>query len=194
MQAYDVLGAQEEEIHEDGQQIDERSLPIGDESDDAGESSNAIGFGDIVRLIVVLLVVVGIIYGIYAFLRRASRSQFQTSDLLRIVGSLSLGGSRAMHIVEIARNYYIVGSGDQGITLISEITDKETVDLIRAHTKQNTRTSNSFREQIHALLGSIGGQKFGGNAKDRRSFSALKKQRNRLPHIDLSNGKSERGQ
>jgi flagellar protein FliO/FliZ len=53
------------------------------------------------------------------------------SDLIRVLGSRGLSGNRALHLVEVGSNIYLVGSSDGGVELVAEITEKESLDAVR---------------------------------------------------------------
>ena len=72
--------------------------------------------------------VIGVIYLLFWLLRRGSGKRIQENDLIRVLGSRSLAGNRALHLVEVGTSIYLVGSSDGGVELISEITDKESLD------------------------------------------------------------------
>ena len=158
---------------EDRIQIDESDLPIGQPIEQGNDDRTGIvGISDIARLLLVLLVIIGVIYGTFLLLKRVSKTQYKTSELLQLVSSLPLGGSRAIHLVKIAEQFFIVGSAEQGVHLISEITEKEVIDTIRTHGSSGdapgggTAAAN-FRQQIGALLTSIGTRKVpGGGGSD----------------------------
>ena len=86
---------------------------------------------DFVRMFLVLALVVAVIYGVFWLLRRTSRRTVQENELIRVLGSRSLSGGRALHLVEVASSVFLVGSADGGVDLIAEITDKESLDAVR---------------------------------------------------------------
>jgi flagellar protein FliO/FliZ len=90
-----------------------------------------VGTWDFVRMLVVLALVVGLIYGVFWLLKRGSRMKTPENEMIRVLGSRSLAGNRALHIVEVGRNMYLVGSAENGVNLVAEVKDQETLDTLR---------------------------------------------------------------
>jgi flagellar biosynthetic protein FliO len=86
---------------------------------------------DFVRMLLVLALVVGLIYGVFWLLRRGGRMKSPESEMIRLLGSRSLGGNRALHLVEVGRTVYLVGSAENGVNLVAEVKDQETLDAVR---------------------------------------------------------------
>lgn len=145
-----------------GAPIDERLLLIGDEADGAaigGEVGNtrAIGFGDVLRMLLVLGVVIAVIYITFALLKRASRSQVRSSTLIHSLSSMPLGGNRALHLIRVGERHYLIGSAEQNVQLIEAIEDQETIDHIKQNKDAATPTAGdgSFKQRIRSLLSAI---------------------------------------
>ncbi len=56
-----------------------------------------------------------------------------------MLGSRSLAGNRALHLVEVGSSVYLVGASDGGVELIAEITDKESLDSLRLKAAEAAR-------------------------------------------------------
>ena len=82
-------------------------------------------------MLVVLALVVGLIYGVFWLLRRGARMKTPENEMIRVLGSRSLAGNRALHLVEVGRSVYLVGSAENGVNLVAEVKDQETLDAIR---------------------------------------------------------------
>ncbi|NBF40934.1 MAG: hypothetical protein GVY14_11005 [Spirochaetes bacterium] len=118
--------------------VDERSLTFGDDAgENGGEagvqpgSLNSFGVWDFVRMVIVLGIVIGIIYVVFYLLKRASGGRFENSPMIRVLGSHGLPGNKALHLVEVGRQVFLIGVGDDSITLVSEISDQESLDELR---------------------------------------------------------------
>lgn len=154
--------------------IDERLLPIGDEEasegaaavtqegggeDEGAGRTSAIGFGDVLRMLLVLGGVVGVIYLTFGLLKRASRSQVRSSTLIHNLSTVPLGGNRALHLIRVGERHYLIGSAEQHVQLIEAIDDQETIDYIQQNKDGSDTTPNevggSFRDRIRALLANI---------------------------------------
>jgi flagellar protein FliO/FliZ len=81
-------------------------------------------------MVLVLAVVVAGIYGVFFLLRKTGKPKEKQSGSIRILGSTTLGSSRYLHIVAVGRQVFLVGTGEGGVSLLSEITDHETIDSL----------------------------------------------------------------
>ena len=115
-----------------------------------GEVS-AFGIWDLIRMVLVLLLVVGAVYGIVMLLRRRIGSEVDDSDSpIRILASRNLGGNRDLHVVMIGSRVMLLGGGDAGVQLLTTVEDQETIDeLVLAHSS----TSPGKRRTFGGLLG-----------------------------------------
>lgn len=91
----------------------------------------AVSTWDFVRMLLILAAVVGAIYLLLWLLRRGAGKRVQENDLIRVLGSRTLAGTRALHVVEVGTALYLIGSSDGGVELIAEVTDKESADSLR---------------------------------------------------------------
>ncbi len=107
--------------------------PEAGEQGDAELGGNVAVFGawDFIRMVLVLALVIAAVYGVFFLLRRAAGARFRESELIKLLGSQPLPGNRALHLVQVGSQVFLVGSGDSGVSLISEITDQETIDELR---------------------------------------------------------------
>ncbi len=132
---------------------DESQLRFEDAPEETGDPPPLIGPGDIIRMLLVLGVVVAAIYGLFFVLRRLSNRQRQSSDSIQLRGSLSLTNNGSLHIVEVGSHLYLLGCGDQGVSLISEITDEASQEQIKKISREAGDTpKRSFRQQLFNLL------------------------------------------
>jgi len=119
--------------------VDESRIPLGSPvtgSPAAGAvpapaATPGVSTWDFVRMILILACVIGVIYLLFWILRKGTGKRIQENDLIRVLGSRGLSGSRSLHLVEVGTSIYLVGSSDGGVELISEITEKESLDAVR---------------------------------------------------------------
>jgi flagellar protein FliO/FliZ len=138
---------------------------------------------DFVRMLLVLALVVGVIYGVFWLLRRGGRLKTPQNEMIRVLGSRSLAGSRALHLVEVGRSVYLVGSAENGVNLVAEVKDQETIDAIRVQAaEQGGRARGTFAEALSRVF-SPGkpGPRGGARAADGADF--LRKSRDRLRRL-----------
>lgn len=153
--------------------VDERELTFGAEEDEqAGAQPGSIdsfGVWDFARMIIVLGVVIAAIYLVFFLLKRASGGRLENSPMIRVLGSHALPGNKALHLVEVGRQVFLVGVGDDSLSLISEISDQESLDELRLKASTTTaQTRGSFADMLsgffHGGGGSGGGSAGGGSA------------------------------
>jgi flagellar biosynthetic protein FliO len=108
---------------------------------------------DFVRMLIILAGVVGVIYLLFWLLRRGSGKKIQENDLIRVLGSRSLAGNRALHLVEVGGSVYLVGASDGGVGLIAEITDKESLDSVRLKAaEENPAARRNFAQILTEIF------------------------------------------
>jgi flagellar protein FliO/FliZ len=135
---------------------------------------------DFIRMLLILAAVIAVIYLVFRLLRRGMRRQLPQNDLIRLLGTRALTGNRALHVVELGNKVFLVGAAENGISLISEITDQETLDGVRLATSQAPpQTIQGFGQFLQSFLHFP--QKHGGNSQDTLDF--MKQQRQRLQKL-----------
>jgi flagellar biosynthetic protein FliO len=108
---------------------------------------------DFVRMLIILVGVVGVIYLLFWLLRRSSGKKIQENDLIRVLGSRSLAGNRALHLIEVGGSVFLVGASDGGVGLISEIKDKEGLDSVRLKAaEQSTAARRTFPQILSEIF------------------------------------------
>jgi len=148
------LGAQEEPAPS---YQDETSIMIQDtepETDTGTGGGATLTFWDIFRMILILAAVVLVIYLIFHFLKKAGGPRFRENDLITMHASLGLGGSRSLHLVEVGREMFLVGAGDNSVNLISKLEDKDSLDEIRFRlsTEKEGQENRSFAGIISRMF------------------------------------------
>lgn len=144
-----------------GALVDERTLPIDDNTNglavDDAPGTRAVGFRDVLRMLLVLTVVILIIYATFSLLKRASRSQIRSSTLIHSLSNISLGGNRALHLIRLGERHYLIGSAEQNVQLIETIEDPDTINYIKQNKDTTAHNANEqgFKQRIRTLLGSV---------------------------------------
>ena len=168
--------AQEEALNEESLLISEA------EKGEEPEPVNVplISTWDFVRMLFILGAVIGVIYLIFFFLKRGLRKQIPENDLIHLIGSRSLSGNRALHLIEVGKSIFLVGSADGGVSLISEIQDREAVDILRLESSATARKApQAFSNLLQALLKPV--KKHGSNINE--TVNNMKLQRERLKRL-----------
>ncbi len=139
-------------------------------------AASAVSTWDFVRMLLVLALVVAAIYVLLWLLRRRTGRRVQENDLIRVLGSRTLAGTRSLHLVEVGTRVYLVGSADGGVDLISEITDPESRDSLRLTAAEETPSGRrTFQSVLSEIFRPAKGQATMGD-----SLGFLKRQRDRL--------------
>jgi flagellar protein FliO/FliZ len=107
---------------------------------------------DFVRMILVLACVIGAIYALFWLLRRGAGRRVQENDLIKVLGSKGLNGSRSLHLVEVGGSVFLVGASDGGVQLIAEITDKESLDSVRLKAAEEAPTRRTFQQALAEIF------------------------------------------
>jgi len=107
---------------------------------------------DFVRMLLILGAVIAAIYVVFWLLRRGAGKRITENDLIRVLGSRSLAGNRSLHIVEVGTSVFLVGASDGGVQLISEITDKESLDSVRIRAAEEGPAGRRTFQQILAEI------------------------------------------
>jgi flagellar protein FliO/FliZ len=132
-------------------------LDSGDQTAD-GEAEDVQGgplvsSWDFLRMVLILAAVVGVIYLIFWLLKRGMRRQLPQNDLIRLLGTRNLSGNRSLHLVEMGKQVFLVGSAEGSISLISEIRDRETLDSIALERSQmENRATQGFAHFFQSIL------------------------------------------
>ncbi|GIO21979.1 flagellar biosynthetic protein FliO [Oceanobacillus sp. J11TS1] len=106
------------------------------------DTSNPSMFGQIVRLIVGLVLVLGLVYVVLKLLGKKNGFNQQT-NILRNVGGISVGSNKSIQIIRVGKKYYLVGVGDN-VELLEEINDPETIELMDQRTEKDLDASSFF--------------------------------------------------
>ncbi|MDR0554419.1 MAG: flagellar biosynthetic protein FliO [Treponema sp.] len=151
-----------------------------------GGSGNSVArTGDVVRMVLILALAAAAIYGVIFFLKRASRRRGQSNPYLKILSSAQLGAgaNRFVHIISVGSQAWLVGSGEGGVTLISEIGDKEVIDaLLLDESRRNVDASPGRMVEFQSLLRrfGVGGASRGEPDDQGLSPENLRRRRERL--------------
>ena len=141
--------------------------PLGEEVIAAAGDTTAqiplVSTWDFVRMLLVLAAVVACIYIIFRLLRRGNKRGLTEHNLIRVIDSRSLSGNRTLHLVEVGRSLYLVGAADGAVSLVSEVNDTESADMVRlAVADSATGGRRSFSDLLAGLFS--GPQAGGGPA------------------------------
>ena len=164
--------------------VDESTLSIGGEaqgSDQAPSVESAVGLWDLVRMVLVLVLVIASIYGLFFLLKRIQGNRGSGVELIHVLSSQNLSGGKSVHLVEVGRQVFLIGSGDQNVVLISEIVDQASLDTIQIKREQAaSERGKSFSQLLQGVFGPTTEEE---DDADEGSISFLQKQKEKLKHL-----------
>jgi flagellar protein FliO/FliZ len=160
-------------------------------SSDQNEPIQVFGFWDLMRMVLVLAIVVGMIYGVYFLLKRSRKAQEEQSSFISVLSSQSLPGGKQLHIIDVAGQVYLLGAGDAGINLITEIADKPTIDELRLQASRRQMQGANFSQMLSGFFtrpAAADGESDGASGDDNGEavqigFDFVHRQRERLKKL-----------
>ncbi|MEM5948649.1 flagellar biosynthetic protein FliO [Spirochaetia bacterium 38H-sp] len=146
------------------------------------ESPSLVAFSiwDAMRMILVLAVVLGMIYALFFFLRKTSTKGFLENEIIKIIDTKVLASNKTLYVIKLEELFFLIGVSDSSISLISEISDKDTKDrleLISSTTVSQNKAS--FPDLLKRLLSRASTDK----QADSKSVDFLEKQKERLKKL-----------
>lgn len=105
-----------------------------------------------VSVLLVLAVIVAGIYVLFYFMKKAQAVRYGDSDEIRVVSSRALSNTRHLFIIEIGNEFSLIGSAENGITHLKDLSDPETIDRLRMVSSEKP---TSGRERFQDILSSL---------------------------------------
>lgn len=146
--------------------VSEESIILDDVSSSAANSSqtNYKGpstVGVFVRMIVVLIIVVGLIYGVLWFVKKKTNIVKTDDEYLRRAAYINIAPGKTVEVITLIDKAYLIGVTEDNITMLGEIHDEELIKAmnISADKKNNTKKPNSFADVLDMFLVKKGEQK-----------------------------------
>ncbi|MDR1108276.1 MAG: flagellar biosynthetic protein FliO [Spirochaetaceae bacterium] len=158
----------------------EEFLSLDDAPPPALPGGEVSAFPAILQMVVVLVLVAVFIYlavfFLKVFLKRIGRPQEAENPYLKILAGAPLGSNRFVYVVSVGPQAWLVGAGDNGVSLIAEVGDKETVDALMLEDSRKQAETGKFPD-FRSLL-----RRFGGGTGENPGPSPenIRKRRERL--------------
>ena len=134
-----------------------------------------------------ILIILGIIgYFAYKYVSKRKTAQMEAAEYISVLATSPLTANKHLQVVQIFDNIYILGIGDNSISLIKEVTDKNLINQIRDEAK-NRLPSLTFKEQLLKFVNKL---KPGGSIKkdpEEEALSFFKEQREKLNNLNGKN-------
>ncbi len=169
--------------------VNEEDLPVFPEAEAQPPGEEAVpatvGFGDLLRVAVVLIAIIGVIYLLVYFLKKISPMAEDGEERIRILSTRHLRRDNSLHLVEVGNQVFLVGMGSASVNLISEISDKETLDRIRLETEaENPAPERRFSRLLQRGLTSALPASGRESSLREDSPGFLRSQRDRLRRLE----------
>ncbi len=133
----------------------EEELEIRDEETAEAELEGGLSqfsLWDFLRMFLVLGGVIAAIYGIFFVLKRMGNPGFQGNSLISLISTQNLQGNRALHLVEVGNEVFLVGSSEGGVELVGKIEDRETLDQVRLHRSEMKAGGQTFQRSLRDIF------------------------------------------
>lgn len=160
--------------------VDETRLVFEAAADGAPGAEASAGssiFPYVIRMILVLALILGCIYGLYALIKRSGKPVAAADSYLRVIASTPLAVGRNLHVVALGDKAWLVGSTDASVSLIAEVADKELIDALMLRAAEAPQAP---RKDFGAMLGEMLGRKNAKGGPSPRPGDFLSGQRDRL--------------
>ena len=108
----------------------ERALSLDSDAAGAAAAPPPASALSILRVLLTLVVVAAAIYGLVFLVKRFARGGISRDPFLKILASAPLGANRSAHIIAVGSQAWLVGAAENGVNLISEISDKDVIDAL----------------------------------------------------------------
>ncbi len=148
--------------------LTEESIVISDDiTADSTGAANAASYkgpstiGMFVRMIVVLIIVVGLIYGVLWFIKKKTNVVKTDDEYLRRAAYINIAPGKTIEVITLIDKAYLIGVTEDSITMLGEINDEELIKAMNltADKKANTKKPVSFSDVLDMFLVKKGGQK-----------------------------------
>lgn len=95
-----------------------------------------------IKMVFVLVLILGLIYGLLKFIKRHQQTLSQTK-VLENLGGITVGQQKSIQLIRVGKKVYLLGVGDN-VELLKEITDEETMNEIFLQTEETMFQHQSF--------------------------------------------------
>ncbi|MCR4631387.1 MAG: flagellar biosynthetic protein FliO [Treponema sp.] len=123
-------------------------------TENASSRKNSSGIGIFIRMVLVLILIVGLIYGVFWFIKKKTNVVTNDDDYLRRVAAINVAPGKSVQVVTLIDKAYLIGVTDDSITLLGEINDDELIKAMNlsADKKANIKKPLSFSEVLDMFL------------------------------------------
>ncbi len=110
--------------------------------------------GMFIRMIFVLIIVIGLIYGVLWFIKNKTNVVKTDDDFLRRVAYIDIAPGKSVEVITLIDRAYLIGVTEGSINLLGEISDKELINAmnLNADKKQNTKHPLNFNDVLNLFM------------------------------------------
>ena len=125
--------------------ITEESIVLTDEvtadSQPASSYKGPSTIGMFIRMIIVLIIVVGLIYGVLWFIKKKTNVIKTDDEYLRRAAYINIAPGKSIEVITLIDKAYLIGVTEDNITMLGEIHDDELIKAMNlsADKKNNTK-------------------------------------------------------
>ena len=146
--------------------VAEESIVFTDDSNVDGAAVNTTAYkgpstvGMFVRMIIVLIIVVGLIYGVLWFIKKKTNVVKTDDEYLRRAAYINIAPGKTIEVITLIDKAYLIGVTEDNITMLGEIHDDELIKAmnITADKKNNTKKPTTFSDVLEMFLVKKGSQ------------------------------------
>lgn len=145
--------------------ITEESIVLTDEvtadSQPASSYKGPSTIGMFIRMIIVLIIVVGLIYGVLWFIKKKTNVIKTDDEYLRRAAYINIAPGKSIEVITLIDKAYLIGVTEDNITMLGEIHDDELIKAMNlsADKKNNTKKPATFADVLDMFLVKKGSQK-----------------------------------
>ena len=145
--------------------ITEESIVLTDEvtadSQPASSYKGPSTIGMFIRMIIVLIIVVGLIYGVLWFIKKKTNVIKTDDEYLRRAAYINIAPGKSIEVITLIDKAYLIGVTEDNITMLGEIHADELIKAMNlsAHKKNNTKKPATFADVLDMFLVKKGSQK-----------------------------------
>jgi flagellar biogenesis protein FliO len=108
----------------------------------------------IFKTLIVLGLFVGGFYMFYKFVTQKAGLQVSGHEAIKILSMVPVGPNRTLQLIDVAGKVYLLGISESGISMLTEIKDKEEIDRIRLLSSRSTPVKDlTFQDFIADQVG-----------------------------------------
>ena len=179
------VSAQDAEPLPERHLVDESTILIGETPAQSVSNGSASVFV-VIRMVLVLALSALAIYGVFFFIKRASRPQENRDPHLKVLARVPLSNDSYAAVISVGARAWLVGGGSGNVNVISEISENESLETMLLDEAKRAAEAGARRYfDFGSLLRRFDALRFGASNESKGQsgnfhMGFLRKQRERL--------------